>query len=122
MTDLKASKRHRRHARIPFGAQIELWKFRTPTPVTAADLSAGGIFLRTREDIAEGSFLTIRIRLAGSRPLSALCKVVRSQSGRSLITRRGLGLSFVDIAPSDRDRIQSYVRERASLSLTPALA
>ena len=117
-----ASRRHRSHARIPFGGQVELWKYRTPTQFRASDLSAGGIFLRTRDDIAEGSYLTIRIPLPGARPLSALCKVVRSQSGRSRLSHRGLALSFVDVAPSDRRRIQGYVWERAALGMPPALA
>lgn len=109
----------RAHARIPFGARVELWKYRTPSPVRAADLSAGGIFLKTREDVAEGSYLTLRIPLPSGRPFTALCKVVRQQVGRGAVSHRGLALSFVDITPRDRVRVQDYVRERAALSQPP---
>ena len=111
----------RAHARIPFGARVELWKYRTPSPVRAGDLSAGGIFLKTRDEIAEGSYLTLRIPLPTGRPFTALCKVVRQQVGRGAVSHRGLALSFVDIAPRDRERIDAYVRERSALSQPPAV-
>lgn len=105
------TRKSRRHARIPFGASVELWKYRNPVHVRAGDLSAGGIFLRTTDDIAEGSFLTIRISLPGDRPFSALCRVVRAQNA-GVSRRRGLALTFVDISLKDRARIESYVAQR----------
>ena len=101
----------RAHARTPFGGRVELWKYRTPQAVTAADISAGGVFLRTRDEIREGSYVTIRIPLPGERPFSALCRVVRQQSGARQ-RNRGLALAFVDIAPRNRELIASYVAGR----------
>lgn len=106
---------HRRHVRVPFGAPVELWRFRAASSVRAADLSAGGVFLRTQEPVQEGSYITIRIALPGTRPFSALCRVVRAQSDRGGVRAPGIALTFVDIAPRDKERIALYVDERSSV-------
>ena len=104
----------RAHRRVPFGAHVEFWKNRTPVSLRAGDLSAGGVFVKTDDDLAEGSYVTVRIPLPHGQPVTVLCRVVRQQMGRGAISHRGAALYFVDIAPRDRARIEAYVLERGA--------
>lgn len=106
---MRGRRRERRFERAPFGAQVELWKNRTPTPVTALDISRGGLFLRTTEPIAEGSYLTLRIGLPGGPRFSALCRVIRVQAGGGLLSAPGIGVEFLDVGPREKRAIDDYV-------------
>jgi hypothetical protein len=100
------TRRERTHPRVPYGSTVKVWKARTPEDIRALDLSRGGLFLRTEEDIPAGSYLTLTIELPQGPRFTALCRVAHREDGR---IRRGLGLEFIDVAPKALAAIEEYV-------------
>ena len=107
-------RRNRETQRVPFGAAVDLWKARDPTAVQALDISSGGLFLRTDEQIRQGSYLTLRIQLPGHRAFTAMCRVVRQGLDRALQAHMGVGVEILDIQRSDRRRIERFVADRTA--------
>jgi uncharacterized protein (TIGR02266 family) len=104
--------RTRLYERVPFGTRVDLYRSRLPVGVRARDLSAGGLFVETRERLAEGGYVTLRLSLPGQAPFTTMCRVTRVTSGRGLLVPAGAGLAFVDIAPRDRAAIRELVTTR----------
>lgn len=83
-----------------------------------ADLSEGGLYLRTREPAREGTPVRVAIALPahdGVRFCTLVGNVARIDRD-SKGSARGLGVSFsgTDIAVTDREALHGFVRERAS--------
>jgi hypothetical protein len=103
----------REHSRSTFAGSVAVWRDRQPHLMQARDLSAGGLFLTTEEHLGEGSLVTLHLRLPGERGITALGRVVRNQVGRSPLKLPGVAVEFVDIRPSERARVASYVGRSA---------
>lgn len=68
------------------------------------DLSEQGMFVATDEPYTVGSILDVRFRLLrDEHTISAKAQVVYTQEGL------GMGLKFVDISHSDRERIRKFI-------------
>lgn len=106
---MKITKMTRRHARALFSGSVAIWRNRQPQLVRAKDLSAGGVFLRTDQQLGEGSLLTLRVSVPGRRGFTVLGKVVRNQYGRAPLKESGIAVEFVDIAPRDRAYLDGFV-------------
>jgi len=106
----------RRHDRVPFTAKVDYFCWDKRKSADALEISPDGIFLRSQEVLPEGSMVTLRLALPGlARGFTVLGKVVHTVLG-SALKRRGMGISFLDIAPADRDRILAYVAVRPRLA------
>lgn len=78
----------------------------------AAEISSGGLFMKTAAVLPEGSLLTLRLALPGlEAAFTVLGRVVRTVRG-SLLNPAGMGIRFVDITPSARRSIHAYVAQR----------
>ena len=83
-----------------------------------SDLSATGLYLKTREPAREGTPIRVAVALPFQEGakfctlVGSIARVDRDQRG----ILRGLGVSFVDdeIAPGDKDAISAYLRKQAA--------
>jgi len=68
------------------------------------NISAGGIFIETRESVPIGSKLELRFHLDDGDPIVvALGEVIY------IVNKMGLGVRFVDLSKENEDRIDAYV-------------
>lgn len=103
----------RQFARVPYRESVRYFEWDRARLAHGAELSAGGIFLRTPTPLPEGRLLTLRLSLPGSEAFTALARVVRTVQGGTL-REGGMGLQFVDLPWSARGLIEAYVRGRAA--------
>ena len=76
----------------------------------AADVSAGGAFLRSDLLFEVGEILNLAIELAPNRRISAVGRVVRVSRGTSQEPLAGMGIEFVDLSAADRAAIEAVIR------------
>ena len=106
----------RANSRVPYTEPVEYFCWDQRKNADALEISPDGMFLRASDILPEGSMLTLRVRLPGiGRAFTVLGRVVHVVFGGTT-RRRGMGIRFLDIAPSDRDNIVSYVAQRPRLA------
>ena len=102
-------------ARAPMSGMVKFFEWNQPRQAEGTEISGGGVFLRTGAALSEGSMLTMRVNLPGlGRAFTVLGKVVRTVKG-GRFSPPGMGVRFVDLSPSDRQTILSYVASRTQL-------
>ncbi len=101
--------------RVPFSGSVEYYCWDQRKLAEAQEISADGMFLRTPDVLPEGSMVTLRLKLpAGPRAFTVLGRVTHVVLG-SATRRRGMGIHFLDISPSDRDAVSAYVASKPRL-------
>ena len=104
---------NREFHRAPLTAPVKFFEWDRARAADAVEISASGIFLKTKLLMAEGSMVTLRLTLPGlKRAFTVLGKVVRTVKG-GLLAPAGMGIRFLDLRPADRDVIAAYVASRA---------
>lgn len=104
---------HREFLRAPLTSTVKFFDWNHAQAADAVEISASGIFLKTRALLSEGSMLTLRLSLPGLKhAFTVLGKVVRTVKG-GLLADAGMGIRFLDLRPADRDVIVAYVSQRA---------
>jgi c-di-GMP-binding flagellar brake protein YcgR len=96
----------RKHIRVPFIQEVEIIGLGMRRSM---DLSVGGMYLETMTSFPVGTLLDLRFKLVDSdpNPITVQALVVYQQE------TVGLGLSFVNLSPQNRDRIQKYVEQQS---------
>lgn len=94
--------KRRKHPRASFATQIECKE--CMTLAFARDISVGGMFVETDQPMPVGSRLNLRFNLEDQAPITVAAAEVTYQVGKM-----GVGVQFVDVAPEDLKRIESYV-------------
>lgn len=94
--------KRRKHPRASFATQIECKE--CMTLAFSRDISRGGMFVETDQPMPVGSRLNMRFNLEGQDPITVAAAEVTYQVGKM-----GVGVQFVDVAPEDLKRIESYV-------------
>ena len=103
---------HRKFPRAPMSGPVKFFDWNQSRQAEVTEISGGGIFLRTREVLAEGAMVTLRVTLPGlKRAFTVLGKVVRTVKG-GIFSPPGMGVRFVDLTPGDRKTILEYVARR----------
>jgi type IV pilus assembly protein PilZ len=103
---------HREYDRVPLTGPVKFFLWDKALAADAAELSEGGMFLRTPNPLPEGTMLTIRIALPGpERAFTVLAQVIRTVRG-GMLRPPGMGLRFVDLSAADRRRVKEHVAER----------
>ncbi len=69
-------------------------------------VSAGGMFIETKEPIFGGSKLTLAFNLEDGGPIVRVIAEVLY-----VVTKLGIGVRFIDLSASDRSRIDAYASE-----------
>ncbi|MBZ5564216.1 MAG: PilZ domain-containing protein [Acidobacteriia bacterium] len=96
----------RKYPRKPFVAQIE--HEAGVILGVSSDLSVGGMFIKTKEPLAEGSNLKMRFYLNGGPMVRVAARV------RYVVKGMGVGVQFIDLLPADQSRIDVYVTKGES--------
>lgn len=113
---MSRTKNDRQYDRAPMSAPVKFFDWDQPGQAEGTEISAGGMFLRTKQVLAEGAMVTVRVTLPGwKRAFTVLGKVVRTVKG-GLLTPAGMGVRFVDLTPGDRQTILDYVARRTLLA------
>ena len=89
----------RDHDRMPYTVQVE---FRTASSFLVAysvNLSRGGLFLETDQDIPTGSITEVALQIPGQEPISLVGVVAWRRGDDSAEGPPGLGIEFQDVAP-----------------------
>jgi c-di-GMP-binding flagellar brake protein YcgR len=94
----------RQHPRKPFVTQVEhgggaFLGF-------SKNISVGGMFIETKENVSEGSEIRLRFHLDDGGPI-----VIVSAEIRYLLEGSGVGVRFLDLSPADSARIKAIVNE-----------
>jgi Tfp pilus assembly protein PilZ len=76
----------------------------------AADLSAGGAFLRSDLLFEVGEILNLQIDLPSHGRIAAVGRVVRVSRGTPQDRAAGMGIEFIDLSPADRTAIEAVLR------------
>lgn len=76
----------------------------------AADVSAGGAFLRSDLLFEVGEILNLAIELPPNRRISAVGRVVRVSRGTAQERLAGMGIEFIDLSAADRAAIEAAIR------------
>lgn len=101
-----ADKRH--FPRAPLATQIECAE--CMSLAFSRDVSLGGMFIETKRPLPVGSRITLRFNLDDGGPIVAGLAEVTYE-----VLKLGMGVQFIDIAPPDRARIQTYVSKSEAL-------
>jgi hypothetical protein len=106
----------RQNDRVPFAAKVDYFCWDQRKCADAQEISPDGIFLSSSDVLPEGSMVTLRFTIPGrARGFTVLGRVVHVVLGNPTL-RRGMGISFLDIAPRDRDGILDYVAQSPRLA------
>jgi uncharacterized protein (TIGR02266 family) len=90
----------REHLRMPYAVQVE---FRTASSFLIAysvNLSRGGLFLETEQDIPQGAAIGLALDVPGTGPLDLTGVVAWRRAGDSPDGPPGLGIELQDVAPA----------------------
>lgn len=103
---------HRAHDRVPLTGSVKFFLWDKALAAEGAEVSEGGMFLRTPNPLPEGTMLTVRVVLPGpAGAFTVLAQVIRTVRG-GMLRAAGMGLRFVDLGAADRRRLREYVAER----------
>lgn len=89
----------REHERMPYRVRVE---FRTASSFLVAysvNLSRGGIFLETEEELPTGSVVELELHIPGADPLAVAGMVTWRRPPESPEGTAGIGVEFQDVAP-----------------------
>jgi hypothetical protein len=80
--------------------------------VTTENVSASGLYLYTRTELAEGSFLTLRLPNGDDDLIVVAAQVIHSNPGH------GAGVRFHSLSRNDRAVLNAYVKQPADFTLS----
>jgi len=98
----------RRHPRVPLVTQI--YCKQCMSLAFARDVSAGGMFIETRDPPSVGSQIELRFHLDDGRPI-----IVAIAEVKYSVAKLGMGVQFSDMALPDRKRIEAYTSKYPAL-------
>ena len=87
------------------------------------DLSEGGLFIATVENLPVGTEMELSVSLSGHAPIQARGQVcwVREYNQFNQDFHPGVGVRFTDLADGDRDAIESFLAARDPILYDPEL-
>jgi uncharacterized protein (TIGR02266 family) len=113
----EADPRRRRHERVPLTLLVQ-YRFNSFEDFLAeysADISAGGMFIRTEEPREEGAMIYLQFWLNdGSKLIEGLGKVVRVNAPGMAGRVPGMGVEFVNFDETSMSLIHEIIGARGS--------
>jgi Tfp pilus assembly protein PilZ len=105
-----ANQGQREFPRAPLCESVRFFDWNEPFDAQAMEIGGGGLFLQTDRPIAEGTLLTLRVKLPASTSFTVLGKVVRTvRGGWGQLRKPGLAIQFMDLGSVDRQAVLAYV-------------
>jgi c-di-GMP-binding flagellar brake protein YcgR len=92
----------RKHSRAPLATQISCQE--SMSLAFSREISAGGMFIETKNPLPVGSRVTLRFNLSDTGDVMVLMGEVGYHAGNL-----GMGIRFVEATPEDLQRIEDYV-------------
>jgi len=100
----------RKHVRVPITAKVSKISEGEKKFYFTKDLSIGGVYLLTEEDIPIGTILNLEISVQGLKQLLILKgKVVRVEKKEG--KTNGVGIQFIDIADEDMENLKTILAD-----------
>lgn len=107
---LPANQGQREFPRAPLSEIVRFFDWNEPFDAQATEIGGGGLFLQTERPIAEGSLLTLRVKLPAGATFTVLGRVVRTvRGGWGRLRKPGLAIQFMDLSAADRQSVLAYV-------------
>ena len=100
----------RKHPRLEFELPLDITSGHSLFAARTADISEGGVFIKTRARVARGAHVRMRLRLDGTT------LVVRGQVTWVLDGsegRHGIGVQFVGLSPYAQRTLRRFMRDHA---------
>ena len=109
----------RRFERAPITAQVEYELTNSssgPSRVrrNMANISAGGMFISTEENLRAGARMVVRFELPNKHRVIAVSRVCYTKKGQ------GLGVEFLNLDDEDREEIEAYIATLGTKAVTRA--
>lgn len=101
-------------ARVTVEIDVDLGTYGPYALSRLENVSIGGAFIKSEKLYPVGTELKLKFKLPGDEKIiEADGQVVwaYTQRGTSLVNNSGLGVRFVQILQSDRDRIKAFIRQ-----------
>ncbi len=107
---LPVNQGQREFPRAPLCELVRFFDWDMPFDAQATEIGGGGLFLQTDRPIAEGTLLTLRVKLPASTSFTVLGRVVRTvRGGWGRLRKAGLAIQFLDLSSEDRRSVLAYV-------------
>jgi CRP/FNR family cyclic AMP-dependent transcriptional regulator len=103
----------RREARLPRSISLSYKDQESFAKAYTANISGGGLFIRTKKPLGQGDQFLLNLQLAGlPNPLKIKCEVVWSRSQESDAGKRppGMGVKFLEMAQKDEQTLNHYLQ------------
>ncbi len=103
----------RRHLRSAFSKKIYLKYNGVAKSLYAVSLSTGGIFVRAMDPLPLGTDVEVTIPLQDDHPITLRGRVIYTKAlyGDVIKISPGMGVEFVDIAETEKERVGLYVNK-----------
>ena len=102
----------RKHVRINFSKRVHVIHNATTSELFSANLSLGGICLRTPEPFAVGSKVELSLPLEGGRHIQLKGIVIHAKSGIAK-HHPGMGIEFTEVGDYEREIIINLMKNAA---------
>jgi len=102
----------RKHERVNFCARVHVSHNGTTSELFTANLSLGGIYLRTPEPFAAGSKVELSLPLEGGSPIQ-LKGIVRHAKSGIAKQHPGMGIGFTEVGTHEQKIITNLIKKAA---------
>ena len=109
--------KHRKTPRTPITTQVNYHAVDNFLIDFADDLSTGGMFIATQEPFEPGTQLILEFLLPGyNYPIRVKAEVMWSRTKLTSVGQlRGMGVKFIDLSASAKDKINAIVKKLSSV-------
>ncbi len=103
----------RQQARIDTKLNVEIEHGGRMLKLQTQDLSVGGMFIATNEKFRKGDQHRFELKIPGGFPaIKGVAEVVHASARPSKTAKGGIGVRFVELKPSDKNVIESFITRR----------
>lgn len=112
---LPVNQGQREFPRAPLSEMVRFFDWNEPFDAQATEIGGGGLFLQTDRPIAEGTLLTLRVKLPASTCFTVLGRVVRTvRGGWGRLRQPGIAIQFMDLGSAERRQVMAYVARHSA--------
>ena len=103
----------REHQRVPLSVEVSLTSENNFYTGFTSDISEGGIFVATREDVPVGTELTFELKLgSGTVNVAGVVRWIRPYNDMYEDVPPGVGVQFLNLHPKVANAINGFIKQR----------